>query len=350
LALPLAHLVFQVLTWLPQLWIADPNAWHFTAWYGRPYMSHFEQLRWYFEVVATGRFDEGGYLRRFTLAFVVPGLVQGPILVLAGAGLARTVHALRRTDSPVAILLLIGPFMPTLAYTLYKPSFVSPYAMAPLSVYFTLLAVVGAVWLSAVAGGHRRRSVRVWAWGVLLGTCLLQVWHVRPVLLHRGGLLQAGEFLAARGEDEALDLSCKAEAMGLSVWSLLPSASDPSTLSSKGMRPELEWEDEPFPRYLLLSYRQYVSGAMRELLGTRGVDLGHPVRQYGRLKDKYTQPARYLGLASRLLAVCCPPLAAKLEPAARFMAKREYDNGYFVYALGPYRDPGYPERKGADNR
>jgi|GEM_PF-5119317 len=344
--LPAAHLFFQLVTWTPTLWIKDPGAWHFTAYYSLPFQTHFQQLAWYTGVVATGQFDFGGYGARFAQVLIVPAMIYGPVFILAAWGwLLALGRLIRRGPEARFGLLVLGPVIPVLYYTFDKDTVAAPYGMTPLGLFFTLLGALAIGWLLKVSrpGGRWRRGLAVL---FLAGLAAAQTAHLYPMLTERGGYLEARDWLRARGENRIAVVADSAalETLGLEVYfkpgGWEEESPDRMILTAWGMRPDLTWRSKDFPNYLLLTYRLYLTQNKRAILATRGIDINRPLVHFDRFRARYYYPALYSGLAARAASALSPALGRRLERIAGFFRKRYHDSRIYIYRTGPYSGPG----------
>lgn len=355
--------LIQLFTWLPTLWMKDPYAWKYTAYYGLPYQSYLDILKWYVAVAvesATSGSDVSRYQRFINIAMHLTFLA-GPVVVLAALGWIWALVRIVKDGWNAGLgLLAAGPAIAILWYTLQKDIVLVSYALAPFDVYIALLA--GYACLRCYQWGktlNRTASrMAVLAFPILI--LLAQTVHLIPLFTHKAAYSSLEEWLNARGENSivALVRQGQAEAAGLTTWGFATNIHGwgseweernaercghepaPGTVAAWGeLRPAISWESDELPRYVSVTQPDFLKDTEREFLRHCSIDLAEPVVRFQILRTSYFYSRNY-GIISDIMSVINPASAKGIGETSEGLLREQYMNGICVYEVRRTRNDG----------
>lgn len=328
----------QLITWLPTLWLQDPQAWEFTAYFGRPCSSYFDQLGWYARQVDS--FIDYSYpiYRRSVQFGVYPLLLEGPVVFLAAGGWVLVLtQILKQGWSSGKGLLLLGPVIPVFWYTFQRSLFPKIEAVAPLGIYFPLLAGYAAWHLYDKAKRSPQALKKYGIPGILIMMVALQIIHVSPIIKHQGGFLRLRAWLDNRGEERVVCLVRQGlgEAAGLNTWGFEGSQGNHQELGAWGMRPPLSWRDERLPHFVSATELYYLADHEKNFLEYKGIDITKPLVHFPDFPNQYYYAAGYLECLAKIILPLKGSWSGKIEAEAERIRNRHYEAGVFIYPITP---------------
>ena len=331
-----APLLAQLLTWLPTLWIQDPQAWKFTAYYQRPYSSYFGQVWWYVQAVDSYIDYSYPVYRRFIQFCLYPLVLEGPVVLLAAGGWFLVLSSLLRQGwRSWKGVLLLGPVVPIFWYTFQRSLFPKIEAVAPLGIYFSLLAGY-AVWhLFAKIQSSQQVMKKGIIVAFLVLMVALQVIHVWPIIKYQGGFLRLRAWLEKQGQDRVVCLVRQGlgEAAGINTWGFEGNGGNHGVVGAWGMRPALSWKSTNLPRFVAATELHYLSSEEKDFLKYHGIDLKKPLVHFSDYPNQYYYMVKYLDYFCEIF--CRPNYSwcRKIKAEAGRIENWHYETGVFIYQI-----------------
>ncbi|MBF0134945.1 MAG: hypothetical protein HQL65_01785 [Magnetococcales bacterium] len=336
--------IYQSFSWGILQLVPDPDAWYFSAYYGVPMRTYWDQLQWYSHGTDWNTYIErsdDSALHRLRMFTFYPLIFDGPLTMLSIVGwfmVARLV--LGQGWTAFRALLLFGPVVPIVWYVFHFRLFPKIEALAPLTVYYILLAGYAVfVLISGIQPGFNAR-IRL-QFRIMLGVLLvMQIFHIHPYFdsddTTNRGLIK---WLNDRGENQVVGMVRPEifESYGIHVWRVSQdlAAQDDIYLDSWGRHPVRKWNDVRVPRFVVLTQRYFAQSSERDLqfLKLWGIDLSRPVKHFQELPSHIFFTSRYLSLFSRIVSPVLPDLAQFLRQHVERLDYFIYESGVFVYDL-----------------
>ncbi|MBI4644593.1 MAG: hypothetical protein HY743_12910 [Deltaproteobacteria bacterium] len=329
-------LVAQVITWMPTLWIKDPFAWKFTAYFGRPYDSYFDQLWWYARQVDSHIDYSYPVYRRFIQFGIYPLFMEGPVFFLAALGWILVLGQIWRQGwTSCRGVLLLGPTIPVFWYTFQKSLFPKIEAVAPLGIYFSLLAGYAVWYLYAQVKSSNQALKKGVILVILVMIVTLQVIHALPIIKHQGGFLRLRAWFDKHGEDRVICLVRQGlgEAAGLNTWGYEGSRGNLKELGAWGMRPALSWKDDRLPQLVSATELYYLADHEKSFLKFKGIDIKKPLVHFPDFPNQYYYATKYLTYLAKLFLPLNRSWSRKIETEVERIRIWHYETGIFIYQI-----------------
>ncbi|HQO36413.1 MAG TPA: hypothetical protein PLG59_17250 [bacterium] len=349
LCVPVFPLLTQLVTWIPTLWIEDPSAWKFTAYYGWPYRTYFGQLKSYADAVQEAFDHSMSLVSRFTIIGILAVVLEGPILILSATGwIAALSDCFRKGWNIPCALLVVGPILPLVSYVLARNVFPAPYATTPIGIYFVLLAGYGTVRVFELKTKHFASRMLLLAFPLCV--ILLQVIHLSPMVRQPGAYLALHDWLEEQGEHRVVVLGRQGltEAAGIDTYGFegnqhlqeISETGNPQ-LGAWGLRPALEWDDPDLPRYLALTDVRWLPDRTYDdkFIQFHQVDLANPTQRFPEFSITYYY-AEYYALYAGLRCFFQPSLTEEKARNVKALRDRYERDSLFVYEIPRRTNPG----------